>query len=147
MFDLGRLYCTSVRGHYVDAFIFPSQKAMYDYIREEGHDPDGCAAMCLGFTKFNEQGNQTKHIGTLCFYRSKLGSGIVSHECTHAALNWLRLKYPRCLLGDDLSDTPVVSPDHPEEYLCWVVGNLVAQFWSRYYEWGANEELEMKGGT
>jgi hypothetical protein len=139
---IGRLYLTSAHGNYVDAFIFDTRSQMYDYLRDQGHNPNDCAAMCLAFTKYNVKGNLTKHVGTLCFYQERLGAGIVAHECSHAAFNAMRREYPHYTFDyGTLCQSDVIPVEHPEEYFCLALGNLVTQFWNSYYDQGGQPNV------
>ncbi len=57
-----------------------------------------------------------RRTGAILFYIGNVGSGIVSHEMTHAMFHWAR--YNRRAT---------------EEKRAWVQGDLVRQFWKHFY--------------
>lgn len=63
-------------------------------------------------------------LGEILFYRPQTGTGIVSHEITHAALHYARtMKYSLALDDEEAKN---------EEKLAHVIGHLSRQFFMRY---------------
>jgi hypothetical protein len=65
-----------------------------------------------------------RNIGLILFHRRRTGTGVVSHEMTHAACHYLHT----------LGINSVSTSDQPEreELLALSVGNLTRQFINRY---------------
>lgn len=94
--------------HYFNVIVFQTKKEMWDWWAaykkmrgDQGGDLSKChgerefAAMCVPYERLliHSDGTEEQHndIGTLIFHRKRLGAGIISHECNHAALWWDRL--------------------------------------------------------
>jgi hypothetical protein len=56
-------------------------------------------------------------------------TGVITHECTHAAL-WIYQ------LGNDMKMDPMVEDIEKEEELCYLVGDLSSKVVSKLYEHG-----------
>jgi len=117
-----RVYVEEDRGGpYYEVNIFPDRKKMWDFCRVTtkeigGRVPRGYEALTQTWV------GGGLSLGRVLFHKRELGAGIVAHEMTHAAMWWAKRRRLR--------------PDRPrgEEHLAWAVGNLVSQFWKRFYE-------------
>lgn len=64
------------------------------------------------------------YLGEILFHRPKTGSGVVSHEMTHAAIHWARVTKLDLHLETDEGDA--------EEIIALAIGNLTRQFFIKY---------------
>lgn len=87
-------------------------------------------AISLGGHNYKLIGNRwrfTGRIGQLHFYNDSVRTGIITHECCHAAHSYFRFRKRMC---------PIVLPKQAdrskcserEEAFCWIMGNLVREF-------------------
>lgn len=127
-----RLWCEPKRKHWFVAYVFATKRQMYGFHDlRHGRGQHNYEARVQGLIVYSD-GKRTGKLGEMFLYAGNLGAGIVAHECTHAALRWLddglhRLKWPSIFSAAGPSASPA------EERFCWVVGNLVLQFWRRFY--------------
>lgn len=118
-----RAYCEN-RSLYVEVRVYQDLKRMRrDLLKREGPGfSDAFGAFCSMEVVSYKSGKARKKpiIGTMYLLES-VGAGILSHECTHAALRWAE----RIGLGE--LDNSSGWSCHSEERFCWVVGNLVSK--------------------
>ena len=122
-----KLYCS--RKEYYLCKIFSSKKEMQKWNEEDGYKTTSdYQGVCRQVDYFIVKGNKCKkssQIGTISFYIDRIGSGIVSHEMTHAALFWFKNKFRSySKLGIKKND----------EKVCYAQGHMVMQFWNHWYE-------------
>ena len=116
-------------GDYFVVNIYANVRLMRAAIRKSRgkYGFDHTLGLCAWYTslrKVRGTWRRQRECGTIYFCRGYLGSGIVTHEMTHAAFAWLwKRKKWRPHWRSAL-----------EEPLAWTTGWLVAQFWTRYYE-------------
>lgn len=65
---------------------------------------------------------RTGCMGQIHFHRGSFSMGIITHECGHAALAWVRHKGIDPAHSDGSGDA-----SESEEAFCWVLGNLARQ--------------------
>lgn len=81
----------------------------------------------------NKEGKSRKRpiVGEINFYKSRLGAGIVSHECLHATVSILkRMKFNFSRLEEDIWENP------SEEIVARVQGEFTRQITVRLIESG-----------
>jgi hypothetical protein len=83
----------------------------------------------LRYSKHRQRWRTLPECGEILFAKHRLQVGILSHECTHAAIGWAK----RRGLHVDRAETfrPLVPDD--EERLCHVQGHLVSQIVRQLY--------------
>jgi hypothetical protein len=141
-----RIYPEKDRFRYYTVFVFPSKRAMYTYFREQRgildrvDGTDRCNGECnfqalaTGWTVCNYGPDKTetineRDIGQILCHQGRIGAGLISHEMTHAALFWAareKLNPKRVVCGEGN------RAEH--ERFCTVQGNLVRQFWLRWWK-------------
>lgn len=87
---------------------------------------DNYAAATTSFrSKFPER---NKQVGVIVFYTGAIGSGIVSHEMTHAVtFFWTILK--------GFEAVKIFFDTKHNEDFCFIQGELVSQFWENFYNY------------
>lgn len=131
-----RIYPEPESKLYFRVTVFPSLLAMRAYGRKTFDSPSGRAIAWCGTFKvqaFPRRGRAyTRRIcGEILLVAQRLGVGIISHECTHAALGYARRRRfdPRVSNGDG-------GPVGPgEERLCHVQGELVRQLVAKLFKY------------
>lgn len=76
-----------------------------------------------------------RQLGSILFFKERLGVGVVSHEMTHAATGYVKIvgiKGGDAETRDRSFALLVDSNDDYEECLAWTIGELTAQFFARY---------------
>ena len=135
--------------NYARVFIFRDKETMYKFFDEQkvysntkqpksvsaGDDKDwehDFVAMFQAFKTYDfkpkKRGKLKNHMGNLLFYADKTGSGVVAHECGHAALYWYSEKNPH------KKEWKVIENIYKEEELLYTLGYLVAQFWTNWFK-------------
>jgi len=120
-FEKFRIYTDGRGSKYYTVFVFADKHAMYVF-RDEWHEAWGVKksyrfeAECVSWKwkSLEDKRMHKRDIGCVIFHLGFIGSGVVSHEMTHAALFWRRKR-------------------HSDERVCRVQGELVRQFWLKYY--------------
>ncbi len=126
-----RIFPDKTKRYYFEVVVFPSRKKMQDYYRDgfkalrgRGRTKD-VDAVTIPYRKAEPPKLKDKQeIGTILLHRRQTGTGIVSHEMTHAAVHYLAVSRQR--LPKHENDMKA------EERLAWTVGNLTKQFFVRY---------------
>ena len=131
-----RVYADRKRKRFYRVFLFPNKEAMYAFERvaREGTRSTPLAkiyekrlgfrfeALTTAFTSPSPKGQ----IGYLLFYRDWLGSGIVAHELTHAALHVWQMRRRK------FSALRYALHSQQEEF-CMLVENMTIDFWRGFY--------------
>lgn len=73
-------------------------------------------------------------VAVAAFWKGDIGSGLVAHEMFHATMFWARRRRVAVAPCADTDKRGTLTPDHPEERLAEVQGELVRQFVSRAYQ-------------
>ena len=112
-------------------FIWKTQHDMWLALPDKG--ANFAAISCGGerYVKRKKRWQFRGEIGQLHFYHDSARTGIITHECCHAAHTYFRFRkwFAPIVVKDD-------SPYRPgrkwvtnrEEVFCWVMGNLVREF-------------------
>lgn len=128
--------------HYYRVLIFKTKEQMWQYAQE--HNFVGtCDTNFRAITHSQRLERYIKgrwredkeHLGVILFCYDHIGSEVVSHEMTHAALYWLHRVH-----GLDVVDTYKDTYDEDgnvtmHERLCQVVGEMTRVFWRKYYRY------------
>lgn len=132
-----RVYPDRKRHFYFTVYVFANIKEMYKFADAQRRDGPasrswkkkraaGYSALTMSWERWSFKlgkmtGTLNRDIGTIIFHRQRTGTGIVSHEMTHAAVRYLQTirKPPNC------------DPKR-EELLAETVGHLTRQFYVRY---------------
>ena len=61
-----------------------------------------------------------KEVGSIHLVKGDYGSGVITHECCHACVQWLQMS------GYNIKDN--------DEDFCYEVGMMVSKFWKWHYE-------------
>lgn len=132
-----RCYPESISSQYYTVYIFDKKSRMYDYYekfnliipsnnKREGRQHDELNFLAITNSWRSYKGNQElRDIGQVLFYSSKLGAGIVAHEMSHAALYWFNK-----IVTDPQN---IFDNANYDERFAWALGNLVNQFWDKYW--------------
>lgn len=132
-----RVYPDKQRYFYFQVLVFASRRQMREFVFRQNHpgasrrssnskrgDFD---AITLPWERYEVHGNKSskieRDIGQVVFFRQRTGTGCISHEMTHAALHYFKLKNGE---GADFSD------HKREELLALTIGDLTRQFYTRY---------------
>lgn len=123
---------------YYKVYIWNAHKDFVKALRAQGSQEaskGNPGAVCANYRKIKYVNGRlitSREIGALHFKRKKLWTEILVHECTHAALNYLRVK------GIDVSDASsknnVFTLDSGEESLCYAAGQLVSQLINKLWK-------------
>jgi len=75
-------------------------------------------------------------LGLILFCHEYIGSGLVSHEMSHAAIHWMTVAHPRWvkIMAEDSR-----AAGQAQEEFCWMQGSLVNQFWRTFYRRGLDK--------
>lgn len=144
-----KLYYEGYHGDYVHARIYPSLKEMRAaYRAQDRHDRRGRrtlnettlqntnAMSCWRRYRWHGTrwaGRRSRHRGQMFFNIHTSGSGTVTHECVHAAAQWIQY--------DRRGDFRVGHGSH--ERLAAISGHLVKQYWRRWYEAKAQGRIRL----
>lgn len=86
-------------------------------------------------------GKLNNEIGAILLCKNHLGVGLISHECTHAALSYLIESRKIDKFTDTLRDRAFSVDrkepdcvDESEEVFCYAVGDLTRQIYEKLYE-------------
>lgn len=114
--------------------IWPTKKAMHQHVT---WCKPPFEAACSPYMKVNYRsgkGRTSPECGQINFYRRRIGSAVVTHEFTHAALAWARrVKLaPENLLGDEIGGGANAHAD--EERFCHALDRMVGTFVDRAYK-------------
>jgi hypothetical protein len=110
--------------------VFHSKRQMYAYYQSHPSpykEVLDFTAINIPVTTYKIAGrrmNMQPNLGEILFHRPQTGSGIVSHEMTHAALHWARVT------KQSLSLTKAGTDE--EEVIALAIGNLTRQFMAKY---------------
>jgi hypothetical protein len=99
-------------------------------------------AVCRSWRTVNvERGGRTTlnpELGDICFHLGGSQIGVISHECLHATLFYLRRR--KLWFDPDVLDPEQLLQDESicgvEEYACHILGNLVGQVVRKGYACG-----------
>ncbi len=131
-----KIYCDRHRKKWYMVRIFSSVSRMYEWNKKDGYKnsvtrKDRYLGLTRAYTVYNIPPKRAKkkttrsgEIGCISFVVAHTTSGIVSHECTHAALYWF--------LDTHKKIEKILSPEYDEK-LAWVQGNLVRQVWVHWF--------------
>lgn len=131
-----RVYCDRHRKKWYVVRIFAAKKEMYAWNKEDGYENRDKKDRYLGLTRAHEvwtiypkrskkKDKKSGEIGSISFVVDHTTSGIVSHECTHAALYWFLCTHKKL--------EKLNNPDYDEKF-AWVQGNLVRQVWMHWFK-------------
>jgi|SRR6185436_13611654 len=120
-----RVYPDKKRRCYFKVIVFSSKRQMWAFYRQgvrgfPGNGQLDFYAITLPYSCIVGSKDSKREIGTILFHRQQTGTGTVSHEMTHAAVHYLRLKKAN------------LNAQKSEEPLAHVVGELTRQFFRRY---------------
>lgn len=125
-----RVYPDKKRYYYFTVLVFAAKSDMVEAVNASGHPvrrprtikSGGYDAITLPWIQTTARGKRVlRDLGNIVFYRQRTGTGCVSHEMTHAAAHYLRIKGHKAVKEGDT-----------EEALALAVGNLTKQFFMRY---------------
>lgn len=137
---------TRKRPWYWKVFVFENREAMLIFWREQcriqgrtgAEAREDFAAVTATWTIVYESPGKKpdRCIGHVLFYRQRLGAGIVAHEMGHVMLRWAEtwLKIPAKDLYHGRGGAAGRTAHRNEERVLHVLGDLVAQFWTRFYD-------------
>lgn len=79
--------------------------------------------------------NKRKTLGEIIFYKARLGTEIITHEASHAAIRWIERK--KLMIVDRRGDeyTPGEA-SKSEERFCLALGWMASQIASKCYDLG-----------
>ena len=60
-----------------------------------------------------------KEVGSIHLVKGDYGSGVITHECSHACIQWLQMS------GYNIKDN--------DEDFCYEIGMMVSKFWQWHY--------------
>lgn len=122
---------------YYKVLIFSSKEAMYEFSKLQGGARGKYNFLAIthhwrGYHLWKGRWRRSKQVGVILFCPQSITSGIVSHEASHATLYALYPNsYERAIRFNKRSD----------EKFAWVLGWLVAQFWTTFYGLPKNVRL------
>lgn len=130
-----RVYPESRRGFYFEVRIYSTLKEMRDGLNKLcGNNSTFFKDALAGVKGFQQKGwrnkgrlTWSKTLGVIAFNQQHIGTEVVSHESTHAAIAWMRAKELR-LYADDY-----VTDDN-EERFCNAVGVIAKQIVAQCYK-------------
>lgn len=120
-------------GWFYRVYVFNQRLSMYKFRAElQIYDKapklknfDFAAIVSSYISKY--KGNE-KQIGTILFWKNRIGCGIVAHEICHAAnYYWRALRQERA--GN------IFKNAREDENFAYILGELVSQFWNSYYKY------------
>lgn len=119
---------------YFEVYIFENREDMRQYWRKrfKGQGDDNFAGLCINQSmyKIQEDGTELIHprIGFLLLNKERLGSGLISHECCHAAFQYDRLLgNTNAVYGEQCKDA--------EERFAYIQGDLVKNIVDKLYKY------------
>lgn len=115
-----RVYPEGRRWHY-DVFVWPTVSAMREHVKPHTADWRSVIA-CVLWPISSSDRPRRNCLGEVHFSRRHLGPDTISHEATHAALQWAR---KIGLVIDSAVDATETDPD--EERLCEAIGTITHQ--------------------
>lgn len=140
----------SSRWFYYQVFVWKRRDEMRKAIKDAGVIAPRCEAICccnrIIRTQSKANGGRSRLtglLGQIHFYEDSFRMGIITHECTHAALDWAREAKV-----DPLERKHTIGcVSNGEEIFAWVLGNLARQVVIRADEqWKFPSSREAKGG-
>jgi hypothetical protein len=131
-FEKFKVYTEGRGSKYYTVYVFADKHAMLTYYHAQCEKTGSVRwtkfeAICQHW-KWLGRAEKRKHardIGCVLFHLGFIGSGVVSHEMTHAAMFWRRKR-------------------HSDERLCLVQGELVRQFWLNYYRLNLHRRTRLR---
>lgn len=128
-----RLHFDNDEKNWAKVIIFDSKESMYSYNQRtnkkfglvEGNDYKAMFKPVKIINIDGEKESIDNFIGTFLFTADQLGSGLVAHECGHAAFHYWRIKN---------NDKPILNMEQ-EEQMLYTLAFLVACFWRNYFEY------------
>lgn len=96
-------------------------------------------AISVGGDRYVQVGKRWQfcgEIGQLHFYEDTVRTGIITHECCHAAYAYFRFRrwfQPVVYKDRTMPGSRRESVTQREECFCWIMGNLVREFIFRYH--------------
>lgn len=94
-------------------------------------------AMCSSFDaiKVLEDGREykTPEMGEILIPKARLGSEVISHECTHAALGWAQRIKLDPMTKPSRSQSGILAASSAEERFCYGLGQMVRQLIAHGY--------------
>jgi hypothetical protein len=123
-----KVYPESVHGLWFECSIHPSVRSLRQAVKEQSGNPTGSGVrgMVQHFRRVRK-GRMTKQLGHIHLVKSELHAEVLSHESTHAALNWARA------MNIDVTDQSAdvsgfaMSEDSGEERFAYAVGRICSQ--------------------
>ncbi len=134
-----RVYCDAAgKRRYYKVFIFRTEEQMYEHFKKTntqsrwkrgGIGKLNFVAVCQGYRRYDvkRRGRLLPDIGQILFTADRLGAGVVSHEMTHAVIYWADTH-------TKIDLAKIASSTRTDERIALVQGNLVNQFWSKFYK-------------
>jgi hypothetical protein len=122
-----RVYPTRTGRLHFAVNIWPTKKAMHKHCFWTSGNFE---AVCSGHTIYVD-GKQKPEVGELNFNVNRLGAGLVTHEFMHATICYTNVRKYR---GFSFENNNGFVSD-AEEFVCDVIGRMVAQFWNKFYKW------------
>ena len=125
-----RVYPDKKRYHYFTVYVFGNKRDMIEAVNGTNHPMRRPRSVKKGeydaitlpyFVTKPPSKEILRDLGNIVFYRARTGTGCISHEMTHAAAHYLRVK------GHE-----TIGEGEVEELMAQVVGNLTRQFVVRY---------------
>lgn len=137
---------------YCEVNIWPTKKAMYDYLPLNKKQEASCGGRELYIVSPKRRGRpqrvrKTGLFAEANFHQKRIGIEVVSHELTHAAFAFAdrRNLDLGSTIGDHLWETSgtnrVMDQDGPEERFCYALGQMCRQFTQKCYDMGLYEEV------
>lgn len=124
---------------YYEIFVFDDYDSMYTYYKNTCSNIDvKFGAVCRSFEIYDCGINKNNKIGEILIPLKNCRTGVIAHECGHAAFQCMR----------KISDYEIL--DHIDKHLCWsgeelyctILGELSKQFVNNLYKYNLidNEE-------
>lgn len=119
-------------------FIWKTKNDMYVALPDKG--PYVFAAISCGGDRYVEvkRNGRTRYqfcgeIGQLHFHEDQVRTGIITHECCHGAHTYFRYRkrFDPIVILDSTRNYGRRSVKDTEEAFCWVMGNMVREFFCR----------------
>lgn len=120
------------KNDYYRVIIFNSFDDMYKYADKYFDEfiDHNYSAICKYSSHTYFEGNKfidiDKNCGWILFCKEELGSGIISHECTHAVTFYFQYRISKCYR--------VFRNEEYNELLAYMIGSLVTQIYTKLYE-------------
>lgn len=137
----------SSRWFWFEVFVWKRRDEMRRAIKDSGVTAPRCEAICRCSRMFrtSKTGNcyYTGMLGQIHFYKDSFRMGVITHECTHAALEWARA----AKVDPTERKHAIGCVSNGEEIFAWVLGNLARQVVIRADEqWKFPSSREAKSG-